>query len=375
MTRDIFIEQDTDQAQRKDGATILGSSENRNFYLLGVAAVLLGAGLLLLRANLPRWVFGATGGLYELWAVAVFFSYVALGMTALACVVCIEAFSSKRPTLAIWQRLAGGALLIVASIGAVLHIAVPWICTVIVGRAPIKLTGFWILSSVLAVAAYACIVLQRASRRQREEALRLQLESDVLERDLARAELAVLEAQIEPHFLFNTLAHIKRQYRHDPVAADRMLGALINYLERAMPALRSTAWTVGDELGLVQVYLDILALRFGARLQFVIVMQERDRQVHVPALTIATLVENAVRHGLAPKAEGGSVLINVSRNGDQLSIEVHDDGVGLRQASGTGIGLATVRARLRGAFADRATLLVEPGEVAGVRALVTFPAV
>jgi hypothetical protein len=253
------------------------------------------------------------------------------------------------------------------------YTAVPPVFYALLGRDP-NLLGMWTLASALSAAAYICFLLHSASVTQHEQMLHLQREADSLGTVLARAELAMLEAQIEPHFLFNTLAHVKRQYRKDAAAADRMLLALIEYLERALPALRKADWTVGDEIDLIEVYLNILAQRFGERLQFMIVAREADRAVRLPALTVATLVENAVRHGLAPKIEGGSVFVNVMRTDDNLSIDVCDNGVGLRHSSGSGLGLATVRARLRSAFGDQATLRVEPWQPHGVRAAITIPA-
>lgn len=233
--------------------------------------------------------------------------------------------------------------------------------------------NIWLAPSLAATLVYFWLLFNRHSRDQYVQTLQLQLETDLLATALDSAELAMLEAQIEPHFLFNTLAHVKRQYRLDVAMGDQMLAALIDYLDRAIPALQREDWRVGDELALIQVYLEILEQRFTGRLEFAIHASDADRQTPLPALTIATLVENAVRHGLAPKAEGGRLIVTVARDGDSLLISVVDNGVGLRKTSGSGLGLATVRARLRGRFGDQTALLVEPQDGGGVRASIRIP--
>jgi hypothetical protein len=228
--------------------------------------------------------------------------------------------------------------------------------------------------TVVALLIYAWLVLGRASRLQAGTIFNAQLETDLIATGLANAELAMLEAQIEPHFLFNTLAHVQRQYRHDVNAANQMLSDLIEYLDRALPALQRSDWTVGDELALIRLYLNILAQRFGKRLGFQIIAADCCESLPLPALTIATLVENSVRHGIAPVPEGGTVSINVDADDAQLRIEVSDDGVGLRQSQGTGLGLATVRARLKSVFGYRATLALQARQSGGVLATIRIDA-
>jgi sensor histidine kinase YesM len=339
----------------------------------GIPIVLLGASMLVLRANLPRWVFGQSDPLAGSWALALFVCYALLGLLALACVLWIDRVLDRRGVTTLWKRIAIGAVLILKVLGIATPLVLPPLYMMVYGRKVQFLLAVWMMAGTLSVCAYTCMQLHLARQRQNKEAQRLQHESENLSTSLARAELAMLEAQIEPHFLFNTLAHVKRQYRKDPPAADHMLTALIEYLERALPALRQADWTAGDEIGLIEVYLNILAQRFGERLHFAIVMREADRHLHLPALTVATLVENALRHGLAPKADGGSVWITVERQADRLLVEVCDDGVGLRQSSGSGLGLATVRARLRSTFGEGAALQIEPRAPQGVRAALTIP--
>lgn len=345
---------------------------------LGIGVVMLGAGLLVLRNGLPRWMFGdplQSAQVSPLWPAMLFLTYAGLGMLVLASIPFIDFLLDRYRVTKVGKRLLIGSAIILKILGIGVLFVPPVAYRLVFGKAPTNLGhfGFWALAAILSVSAYVCLVLHRTAKRQRVQERRLRHESENLGTALARAELAMLEAQVEPHFLFNTLAHIKRQYRKDPAAADRMLGALIEYLERALPAVRSAEWTVGDEIGLIEVYLNILALRFGEQLRFVISMQEPVRSIHLPGLTVATLVENAVRHGLAPKKDGGTVTVDAMIEAETVVIAVCDDGVGLRMSSGSGLGLATTRARLRSVYADKATLHVEPRQPKGVRAVLTIP--
>ncbi|MGZ3236320.1 MAG: sensor histidine kinase [Burkholderiaceae bacterium] len=339
---------------------------------IGFGMALGGAVLLVLRAYLPRWIFGAPTPLSWIWPVSVFVSYIGLGIVALLAMAAADHWLSRRKLLPLWRRMLLVYLLIVKATGLVVALVIGPITTKVL-HLTLLLTNMWIFSSTLGITLYVCLLLNRTSAVQRDQALQAQLETDQLDTALARAELSMIEAQIEPHFLFNTLAHVKRQYRIDTAAADHMLADLIEYLERAAPALQRSDWTVGDELDLVRVYLDILTYRFGERLQFTITASDVHRMLRIPALTVATLVENAVRHGISPKPEGGAVRVTVDADNDSLVIQVSDNGVGLRQASGSGLGLATVRACLRSRFGERAVLRVEPAEPAGVRAAIRIP--
>lgn len=225
-------------------------------------------------------------------------------------------------------------------------------------------------ATMVCVFVYGWLIMQGFLREQDARQLQIELDTEALTTDVDRSELAMLEAQIEPHFLFNTLAHVKRLYRVEADSADEVLRTLIVYLERALPALRKKDWSVGDELELIGLYLSLLELRFGGRLRYCLEADENARQCRIPALTVATLVENAVKHGLGPKAGQGSITVSARRVGAGMHLSVLDDGVGLLGASGSGLGLATVRARLLAMFGARATLVVEPAPGAGVHAAI-----
>lgn len=233
----------------------------------------------------------------------------------------------------------------------------------------------WIMSIIASTAgatAYMSIPLKRRSEALLNEQFNFTVNQDSLFASIDRAELSALEAQIEPHFLFNTLAHLRRQYRIDAKKADKLLEALIAYLTQTTPALRRADWTIANEIDLIEVYLSILTQRFADRLNYVIHIDEPSRQQTIPALIIATLVENAVQHGLAPKPAGGTVVISAVCTQSQLTITVEDDGVGFNKLSGDGLGLATVQARLRSTFADKFEMIIRPRSEGGVSAKISI---
>jgi LytS/YehU family sensor histidine kinase len=272
------------------------------------------------------------------------------------------------------RRVLAGVMLLLAGMALLTWLVYCALFPLAMGRA-VTGTGLYAIAykaTVVALLAYGWLMFSRRNRGAQHAALGLQADTNRLAAELQRAELAMLQAQIEPHFLFNTLALVKRQYRTDPAQAAQVMDTLVAFLETAAPALRQDGWTLGQELDLVQLYLDILTYRFGAGLKHAIDVPPACRSQPLPALVLATLVENAARHGLAPKAGTGRLSVTAQQRGDSLHIEVADDGVGLRQQSGSGLGLTTVRARLRSAFGDAARLLVEPGHGCGVRAILTI---
>ena len=199
--------------------------------------------------------------------------------------------------------------------------------------------------------------------------------SESYARQLAEARLMVMRAQVEPHFLFNTLAHVQALQEIDPPQAGHMLERLISYLRAAMPTMRETTSTLGREVEVVTAYLDLLKIRMGDRLNYTISVPSELNGISLPPTMIATLVENAIKHGLEPKREGGTVAIQVRQVGEQIEVLVADNGLGLGGADtgGTGVGLANTRERLKMLYGDTGELIVEPNAPTGVRALLRVP--
>jgi len=191
------------------------------------------------------------------------------------------------------------------------------------------------------------------------------------------AQLKLLQAQIEPHFLFNTLANVLSLIESDPLRAKGMLEAFVDYLRNSLHQQRRDETTVGAELALAQAYLQLLAARMDDRLRFEITASDAAREARIPPLLLQPLVENAIRHGLEPKVEGGAVRIEARCLGDRLQLGVSDDGHGLdapRRAGirGNRVALANIRERLAARYGGRAALRLEPLHP-GTRALLDIP--
>jgi len=218
--------------------------------------------------------------------------------------------------------------------------------------------------------------LQQRAARASAALHRAQVDQMALSGQMAEAQLQLMRAQIEPHFLFNTLANVKRLADTDVHGGVSMLNNLVRYLRAALPHMRESATTtLGQEADLVQAYLALLKIRMGTRLRFSIDVPTSLRDVPFPPMMILTLAENAIKHGLNPSEHGGAIGIRVVRDGDQLCIRVADTGVGFGGAptSGTGVGLANTRARLAAVYGDRASLDLEANEPAGVRVMIRVP--
>lgn len=209
----------------------------------------------------------------------------------------------------------------------------------------------------------------------RGQATAFALERSELERQALDARLRLLQAQIEPHFLFNTLANVQALVDAGAPQASKVLQSLIAYLRAAVPRLHEPATTLGQELQLVSAYLDLMHMRMPDRLIFELHVDEGIVGLQCPPMTLLTLVENAVRHGIDPSEEGGRIDIDVRHQRDQCCMSVTDTGVGLKSTGqGLGTGLASCRERLHLVFGAEANLLLTEIAPHGVRAEISFPA-
>ena len=206
------------------------------------------------------------------------------------------------------------------------------------------------------------------------QALAFDLERSELERQALDARLHLLQAQVAPHFLFNTLANVQALVDAGSPQAPAVLRALIAYLRAAVPRLHEASTTLGQELDLVQAYLELMHMRMPDRLTYVLNVDESARTLACPPITLLTLVENAVRHGIDPAEDGGRIDIDVQTHGEHCLVRVRDTGVGLRATGGgLGTGLVTLRERLRLIFGDRARLAVTEQPPHGVCAELDLP--
>lgn len=223
-----------------------------------------------------------------------------------------------------------------------------------------------------AEAVARAITRRVAERRRREQASAAQTAT---EKELTVARLSLLHAQVEPHFLYNTLASAQLLTRSDPARADVMLGYLIQYLRHSLPRTENEQSTLGTELERALAYLEILRIRMGPRLQVQVDVPDVLRATPLPPMMLQTLVENAIKHGLEPRTGGGTVWIRARRHDGQVAVTVADDGVGLNSStSGTGIGLKNVRERLRLVYGNDASLSVVGNFPSGVAATLSVPA-
>ena len=241
-----------------------------------------------------------------------------------------------------------------------------------------RMNGFMMLTffSILVApwTALAALIRQKDAFA-RNQALAFELERSELERQSLDARLHLLQAQVAPHFLFNTLANVQALVDAQSPRASAVLRSLVAYLRAAVPLLHEPVTTLGNELRLVQAYLELMHMRMPDRLRFQLNVDESALPLRCPPTTLLTLVENAVRHGIDPSEEGGTIDVHVERRGDRCFIRVIDTGVGLHQTSqGLGTGLATLRERLQLMFGGDAHLRITAREPRGVSAELEFPA-
>lgn len=234
----------------------------------------------------------------------------------------------------------------------------------------VGILGLWAL---LGAGAFALFHFSLQDESARQALARGQSQRDELEAQMLQAHLSGLQAQIEPHFLFNTLATVKRLFQTEPARGRDMLASLIDYLRAALPQMRQSGSTLRRELDLARAYLTILQMRMGDRLRFSIEAADDLLGAVVPPLVLATLVENAIKHGLTALPQGGAIAIRADRRDNTLRIEVHDNGRGFAEVSGSGVGLANTRSRLAALFGEQAALTLRAAEPHGVVATVSLP--
>lgn len=222
------------------------------------------------------------------------------------------------------------------------------------------------------VAAMLLVYREREARAlanlRTSESTRYQLEKQVLE-----ARLKLMQAQIEPHFLFNTLANVQHLVETNPPLAARTLESLIAYLRAALPQMREDGTTLGREIALAHAYLDIQQLRMGSRLQFSVELPNNLRSAIFPPMMLLTLVENAIKHGLDPLQQGGVIRVAAELGDGALVVSVADTGQGLLEASSIGVGLVNIRERLAALYGRTAKLELEENEPCGVVARISIP--
>jgi signal transduction histidine kinase len=244
---------------------------------------------------------------------------------------------------------------------------------------------WWFFGALMLVVYGVPDLVARLRRRERAavtRALKAETASERLARQSAESELRLLQAQIEPHFLYNTLANLRFLIQKNAPDALAMTDSLIEYLRTSVPDMRAKRVALGREADHVRHYLQIMRLRLGGRLDFAVDVPETLRAVELPPLVLLTLVENAIKHGIAPLVEGGRVEVRAREEGAAVVIEVADTGVGLASAreaavteASTGAGLANARGRLWLTYGEAAELTLAANEPRGTIATVRIPRV
>lgn len=317
--------------------------------------------------------------IFESSTLSVLGRTISIGLVALLVFGLLERWPRRLPGwLARWVLQVGGVAFTVPLTVSVYYLATSETGVLPFWEGGLRLVGFMILTVMGLL--FAPWIAMSALLRQRDESVRSQAlaferERSELERTALDARLRLVQAQVQPHFLFNTLANVRELVVSGSAQAPAVLDSLIAYLRAAVPRLDEPAITLGQELELVRAYLDLMQMRMPDRLQFSIRYEQEHRSLRCPPMTLMTLVENAVRHGIDPSEDGGRIEVNVNVENQRCRVRVGDTGVGLQQqAGGLGTGLSTLRERLQLAFGNEATLRLEAQEPHGLVAELEFPA-
>jgi two-component sensor histidine kinase len=306
---------------------------------------------------------------------------VPLGLTAMLAFGLFEQWPRRLP-----RRVARWVLQVVA-VGAVIPLGtliIYWLSTE-PGAPPFwdveaRLEGFGRITGTGVLlapwVALGALVRQKEAMVQ-HQALSFELERSELERQALDARLRLLQTQVAPHFLFNTLANVQALVDARSPRASDVLRSLTAYLRAAVPRLDETTTTIGEEVALVRAYLELMHTRLPDRLQFTIHVDEAARALRCPPMTLLTLVENAVRHGIDPAEDGGRIDVHVTRTHGRCHVRVSDTGAGLRESGVDetgGTGLATLRERLQLTFGGDARVGLSAQHPRGASAEAEFPA-
>jgi sensor histidine kinase YesM len=242
-------------------------------------------------------------------------------------------------------------------------------------NAPGKAVGFLILSLVAGTASTYYFMSREQLAGAREARAHADAQAQAAQRHAAESQLKLLQTQLEPHMLFNTLANLRVLIGIDPARAQDMLDHVVAYLRATLGASRAIRHPLQTEFERLRDYLEIMAVRMGPRLQYTLELPPELAQHPVPTLILQPLVENAIRHGLEPKVQGGTIAVRARCEAGRMTLEVQDSGVGLPEGGDPvdGFGLAQVRERLATSYGPQGAIELIAGSAGGMRARVTFP--
>jgi hypothetical protein len=231
------------------------------------------------------------------------------------------------------------------------------------------------ITLLMVLALFLMRMFARAQQRaeKKADAALAVADRETLQRQVLEARLQLLQAQVEPHFLFNSLAAVEHLIETAPVRAAKMQRHLIDYLRAAIPRMRQQSATLGQEVELCVSYLEIMQMRMEERLQFKVAVPAGLGSASFPPMMIQSLIENSIRHGLEPKPEGGTIDLTAEVRDGKLCVTVTDTGLGFPPNARTGVGLANIRERLQQLFGTTGALTIEPNLPSGTRATIALP--
>ncbi len=241
----------------------------------------------------------------------------------------------------------------------------------------------WPTDVILRTVAFALItsigvlyffITRSILKHDKEQIEQERIKTVALQKEALEINLRMLQAQIEPHFLFNTLSNVVSLIDTDPARGKAMLLDLTRYLRTSLSRTLPEKTTLAQEAEMIGAYLNIQKIRMGERLNFTMDVPDDLRGKPFPPMLLQPLVENAVKHGLEPKIEGGGISIRATCDAHRLKVEVADTGLGISSLNANGIGMANVRDRLRLLFGDQGKFIVEENSPSGVRAVIEVPA-
>ena len=256
---------------------------------------------------------------------------------------------------------------------------VPWPKMVVLCFLAFIVAGILHLPSIFYLAILATIVMKILAGGKRRADIAASAASEradveALERRLLEAQVAVLQAQVEPHFLFNTLALIGQYIETDPPEAARIHRHLIDYLRAAVPQMRAGGGTtLAEQIKLSRAYLHLMQARMKERLRIAIDVPEALNEARFPPMMLQSVVENAIKHGLEPKLAGGEIKIRARLAEGDLVVEVIDNGAGFNPRAKDGVGLANIRERLKILYSGKAQLVIEVPPQGGTAVAIHVP--
>ena len=269
-------------------------------------------------------------------------------------------------------------MLIVVMIAIIAGTGIGWILGLIGAGLPISLFEHRFIPVMILGIMFGSIISYFFSYRERIAQSEALIQEERIKRltsdkKAVESNLMLLQAQIEPHFLFNTLSNILSLIDIDLEKGKSMLTDFIHYLRTALPKTRGEATTIGQEMEMIQSYLNIFKVRMGDRLRYRVEIPDQIKDIPFPPMLIQPLVENAIRHGLEPKIEGGELFIRGEKKKDIIRLMIIDTGTGFNEDDATGVGLSNVRERLQSLYGNKGRLILEENRPSGLKAIIEVP--